>query len=162
MLVVSWGSCCCSRNSWKRRLDLWWSICPYVCQCSLHRCVKCIHAAGMFAALVFSGSFFLSFRNSCIGPHSFISLLLSNNVLERNVFAHICLTKWTLVLGSDSTNGEDFDTMTLWKLNLCSWTGDKKDTAKVFVAGEKKTSQLYWDCSIIKILVKHLTRAATI
>lgn len=72
--------------------------------------MKCIHAAGMFAALVFSGCFFFFFfffRNSCIGPHSFISSLLPNNVLERNVFGHICLAKWTLVLGSNGTNGKD-------------------------------------------------------
>lgn len=55
LITAPWGH---SRfnNSWERDMDLLMSICLYGCQSSIHRCIYCIHAAGMFTTLVFSVS----------------------------------------------------------------------------------------------------------
>lgn len=41
-----------SESSWIWEMDLLMSICTYVCQSSIHCCIKCIHTAGIFLTSV--------------------------------------------------------------------------------------------------------------
>lgn len=64
--------------------------------------MKCIHAAGMFAALVFSGCFF--FLETAASAPTVLFLRCYPTMFWKEM--SLAIFAWTLVLGSNGTNGE--------------------------------------------------------